>query len=230
MSGLVYYIQINIQKCFEKKHFQKHFAPLYLQFEASIDDIYIQKFPDTVIICFCGMVHWGKAFSLIFNLDQCQRSSLSWISDTPRAGHELAQNLSSEIVIKPARQLIGNLHWGYSLIHGVYRSIANAMNVVTWLLWKSLLEMSFIIYGGVLKKQVVALSIYIYISIYLHLYLYIYICIYTYIYYIYSYTLYIYIFQWIDKSEWIKFLSKKKCSSNSKSIKKTFWNYFRMEF
>ena len=48
--------------------------------------------------CFCGMVDWRKAFSLIFSRDHCQRSSPSRISDTPRAGFEPAQNLSSGLV------------------------------------------------------------------------------------------------------------------------------------
>ena len=39
-----------------------------------------------------------KAFSLIFRWDHCQRSSPSRISDTPRAGFEPAQNLSSSLV------------------------------------------------------------------------------------------------------------------------------------
>ena len=48
--------------------------------------------------CFCGMVDRQKAFSLISSRDHCQRSSPSWISDTPRAGFEPAQNLSSGLV------------------------------------------------------------------------------------------------------------------------------------
>ena len=47
---------------------------------------------------YCGMVDRRKAFSLISSRDHCQRSSPSWISDTPRAGFELAQNLSSGFV------------------------------------------------------------------------------------------------------------------------------------
>ena len=35
---------------------------------------------------FCGMVNRRKAFSLISSWDHCQRSSPSWISDTPQAG------------------------------------------------------------------------------------------------------------------------------------------------
>ena len=45
--------------------------------------------------CFYGMVDRRKAFSLISSRDHCQRSSPSRISDTPRAGFEPAQNLSS---------------------------------------------------------------------------------------------------------------------------------------
>ena len=48
--------------------------------------------------CFCGMVDWRKAFSLISSRNHCQRSSPSRISDTPRAGFEPAQSLSSGLV------------------------------------------------------------------------------------------------------------------------------------
>ena len=48
--------------------------------------------------CFCGMVDRRKAFSLIYSRDHCQRSSPSRISDTPRAGFEPAQSLSSALV------------------------------------------------------------------------------------------------------------------------------------
>ena len=40
--------------------------------------------------CFCGMVDWRKAFSLISSWDHCQRSSPSRISDSPQAGFEPA--------------------------------------------------------------------------------------------------------------------------------------------
>ena len=45
--------------------------------------------------CFCGMVDRRKSFILISSRDHCQRSSLSRISNTPRAGFVPAQNLSS---------------------------------------------------------------------------------------------------------------------------------------
>ena len=48
--------------------------------------------------CFRGMFDRRKVFSLISSRDHCQRSSPSRISDTPRAGFEPAQNLSSDLV------------------------------------------------------------------------------------------------------------------------------------
>ena len=48
--------------------------------------------------CFCGMVDWRKAFSLISSRGHCQRSSPLRISDAPQAGFEPAQNLSSGFV------------------------------------------------------------------------------------------------------------------------------------
>ena len=51
-----------------------------------------------IINCFCGMVNGRKAFSLISSRDCCQRSSPSQMSDTPRAGFEPVQSLSSGFV------------------------------------------------------------------------------------------------------------------------------------
>ena len=48
--------------------------------------------------CLCGMVDRWKAFSLIPSRDHCQRSSPSRFCDTPRAGFEPAQSLSSGLV------------------------------------------------------------------------------------------------------------------------------------
>ena len=48
--------------------------------------------------CFCGIVDRRKAISLISSRDHCQRSSLSRISDTPRAVFEPVPNLSSGLV------------------------------------------------------------------------------------------------------------------------------------
>ena len=47
---------------------------------------------------FCGMVDRRKVFSLSSSRDHCQRSSPSWISDTPWARFEPVQNLSSGLV------------------------------------------------------------------------------------------------------------------------------------
>ena len=48
--------------------------------------------------CFCGLVDRRKAFSLTSSWDDCQISSPSRISDTPRAGFGPAQNLGSGFV------------------------------------------------------------------------------------------------------------------------------------
>ena len=58
----------------------------------------VNTLADELMNCYCGMVDRRKAFSLISSRDHCQRSSPSWISDTPRAGFEPAQNLSSGFV------------------------------------------------------------------------------------------------------------------------------------
>ena len=69
--------------------------------QQSVDDVknrllfHVQKMK---INCFCGMVEQRKAFSLISSRDHCQRSSSSRISDTPWAGFEPTQNLSSGLV------------------------------------------------------------------------------------------------------------------------------------
>ena len=48
--------------------------------------------------CFCGMVEQRKPFHLISSWDHCQRSSPSQISDTPQAGFEPVQNMSSGLL------------------------------------------------------------------------------------------------------------------------------------
>ena len=48
--------------------------------------------------CFCGMVDQRNMFSLISRRDHFQRPSPSPISETPRAGFESAQSLSSGLV------------------------------------------------------------------------------------------------------------------------------------
>ena len=65
----------------------------------------------TVMNCFCAMVDQWKAFSLISSWDHCQRSSPSRISDTPRAGFEPAQNLSSGLVEWSCAVVITAIPW-----------------------------------------------------------------------------------------------------------------------
>ena len=74
--------------------------------------------------CFCGMTDRQKAFSLVFSQDHCQRSSPSWISDTPWARFELAQNLSSDLVewsygynhyIMTPQDLLNKEHYCYKI-------------------------------------------------------------------------------------------------------------------
>ena len=48
--------------------------------------------------CFCGIVDWRTAFSLMSCRDHCQRSSPWQIPHTLRAGFEPAQNQSSGLV------------------------------------------------------------------------------------------------------------------------------------
>ena len=70
------------------------------------------------------LVDRRKAFSLISSRDHCQRPSPSPISDTPRAGFETAQNLSSDfdewrcavaITTTPRRHWIGPLNWRWQI-------------------------------------------------------------------------------------------------------------------
>ena len=63
-----------------------------------VTDISLMMMVRMMMNCFCGMVARGKAFSLISSRDHCQRSLSSRISDTPPAGFEPAQNLSSGFV------------------------------------------------------------------------------------------------------------------------------------
>ena len=51
-----------------------------------------------IMNCFCGIVDRRKMFSLIFSRDHCQRSSPSWIFNTPWTEFESAQNTSSGLV------------------------------------------------------------------------------------------------------------------------------------
>ena len=74
-----------------------------------------------MIVCFCGMVDWRKAVSLISSRHNCQRSSPSRISDRPPAGFERPQNLSSGLVEwSCAAMITTTLH--YTTVH-IYLSI-----------------------------------------------------------------------------------------------------------
>ena len=64
----------------------------------AIDQFLVKMMMKMVMNCFCGMVDQRKVFSLISSRNQCQKSKPLRISDTPRAGFELAQNLSSGLV------------------------------------------------------------------------------------------------------------------------------------
>ena len=72
--------------------------------------------------CFCGMVDWRKAFSLISNRDHYQRSSPSRISDTPRAGFEPMQNLSLSL-----------FEWSCAIvITTTPSSYSSRLNIIKW--------------------------------------------------------------------------------------------------
>ena len=61
--------------------------------------------------CFCGLVDWRKAFTLISSQDHYQRSSPSWISNMPQAGFEPVQNLSSCFVEWSCAVMITTTPW-----------------------------------------------------------------------------------------------------------------------
>ena len=54
--------------------------------------------------CFCRMVVRCKTLSLISSREHCQKFSPSHICDTPQAGFEPAQNLSSNFVEESENQ------------------------------------------------------------------------------------------------------------------------------
>ena len=79
----------------------------------------LMHFMTMMMNCFCGVLDRQKTFSLISSRDHCQRSSPSRISDTPRAGFEPAQSLSSDLVkwscavvitTTPQRHMIDRVH------------------------------------------------------------------------------------------------------------------------
>ena len=70
----------------------------FLQKNSDDEEDMVKMIMMMMMNCFCGMIDGRKAFSLISSQNHCQRSSPSQISDTPRAGFEPAQNLSSGLV------------------------------------------------------------------------------------------------------------------------------------
>ena len=76
-----------------------------------------------MMICFCGMVERRKAFSLISGGDNCQRSSPSCISDTPRTGFEPAQSMSSGLVERICTVVITTTPRCHRIIHYIDKSL-----------------------------------------------------------------------------------------------------------
>ena len=92
--------QAEVSKLSSPKYFFKEFTiQKYLAFgiKGRIQKFYI-GIMSVMMIYFCGLVDRQKTFSLISSRLHCPRSSLSRISNTPRAGFEPAQNLSSGFV------------------------------------------------------------------------------------------------------------------------------------
>ena len=92
--------------------------------------------------CFCGMVDQRKAFSLISSRDHCQRSSPSRISDTPGAGFEPAQNLSSGLV-----------EW----VCAVVITTTPRRHFVSWITYDHL-HMAFATEGAILRRSYINLA------------------------------------------------------------------------
>ena len=69
--------------------------------------------------CFCGMVDQRKTLGFISSRDHCQRFSPSQISDTPQAGFEPAQNLSSHFVEWSCAVVITTIPWHYSYCYDI---------------------------------------------------------------------------------------------------------------
>ena len=77
-----------------KSYFIQHLQWCYKSYTSLKAVSYLEM----MINCFCGMVDQQNGFSLIFSRHHCQWSLPLRISDTPRAGFEPAQNLSSGFV------------------------------------------------------------------------------------------------------------------------------------
>ena len=66
-----------------------------------------------IMNCFCGMALREKELSFIPSRDHCQTSSPSQISDMPRGGFELVQNLSSGFIEWNCAVVITTIPWHY---------------------------------------------------------------------------------------------------------------------
>ena len=88
-----------------------------------IVSFHLTSMKSMMINCFCDMVDQWKAFSLISIQDHCERSFPSRISNTPQAGFEPVQNLSSDLG-----------EWGCALV--ITMAQLYIWNVKTPLQWK----------------------------------------------------------------------------------------------
>ena len=103
-----YYINVTISHTNLFKHFlakrlyMKHIPdtlqPSQKQTNLKTYSLTKNYFSLMMMNCFCGMVDRRKAVTLLSSRDHCQRSSPPRNSDTPRAGFEPAQKLSSGLV------------------------------------------------------------------------------------------------------------------------------------
>ena len=114
--------------------------------------------------CFCGMVDRRKAFGLISSRDHCQRSSPSRISDTPWAGFEPVQNLSSGFVewscavvmfsdVHFRMKVWFNLFWFFSLVILNVRRSGNLVDlkIESMQIWLPFLRQNFFLRGKYMK-------------------------------------------------------------------------------
>ena len=84
-------------RSFMISQFKRTFRTIYLDEICPFWYVYVYDDDDDDELFLC--YGWPtKGFSLISGRDHCQRSSPSWIPNTPWAGFEPAQNLSSGLV------------------------------------------------------------------------------------------------------------------------------------
>ena len=102
--------------------------------------------------CFCGMADRQKAFSLISSWDHCQRSSPSRISDTPRAGFEPAQNLSSSFVEWSCAVVITTTP-GLRLAGGSKKKVLQKFDETNFLVLNLVRQASTVFFSGKTRKR-----------------------------------------------------------------------------